>query len=53
VCPLHLGLIQGVLETLDAPVEASALEPFVRPDLCLAHLRPRQKEPVPVRSPAS
>jgi predicted ArsR family transcriptional regulator len=52
VCPLHLGLNQGVLETLDAPVEASALEPFVRPDLCLAHLRPRQKERVPARSPA-
>lgn len=43
VCPLHLGLIQGVLETLDAPVEATALEPFVRPDLCLAHLRPRER----------
>lgn len=41
VCPLHLGVLQGALETLDAPVEATALEPFVRPDLCCAHLRPR------------
>jgi len=40
VCPVHLGLMRGALEALQAPVEASALEPFVRPDLCLAHLRP-------------
>jgi predicted ArsR family transcriptional regulator len=43
VCPLHLGLMQGVLETLDAPVEATGLEPFVRPDLCTAHLRARAR----------
>jgi predicted ArsR family transcriptional regulator len=43
VCPLHLGLMQGALETLDAPVEATGLEPFVRPDLCSAHLRPRTR----------
>ena len=36
---LHLGLIRGALETLGAPVEATALEPFVRPDLCIARLQ--------------
>ncbi|TWV53908.1 helix-turn-helix domain-containing protein [Streptomyces misionensis] len=38
VCPLHLGLIQGALARLDAPLTATRLEPFARPDLCLAHL---------------
>ncbi len=47
VCPVHLGLMRGALETLDAPIEATALEPFVRPDLCVAHLRPL---PVPAGS---
>jgi predicted ArsR family transcriptional regulator len=41
VCPVHLGLIRGTLEALDAPVEAAELEPFVRPDLCVARFRPR------------
>lgn len=40
VCPVHLGLMRGALEALEAPVEAD-LEPFVRPNLCLAHLRTR------------
>jgi len=38
VCSLHLGLMQGVLEELRAPVEATQLQPFVQPSLCLAHL---------------
>jgi predicted ArsR family transcriptional regulator len=38
VCPLHLGLMQGALSRLGSSVEATALEPFVRPDLCVAHL---------------
>ncbi|WP_084526049.1 helix-turn-helix transcriptional regulator [Nocardia vaccinii] len=38
VCPIHLGLMQGVLEGRDAPVAVDRLEPFVTPDLCLAHL---------------
>ena len=42
VCPVHLGLMRGALEALQAPLEATALEPFVRPDLCVAHLRPRK-----------
>lgn len=39
VCPVHLGLMRGALDALGAPVEAVALEPFVRSDLCVAHLR--------------
>ena len=38
VCPVHLGLMQGAMAALDAPVRVDALEPFVAPDLCLAHL---------------
>ena len=40
VCGVHLGLMQGALEALGAPLAATRLEPFVTPDLCLAHLRP-------------
>jgi len=39
VCALHLGLLQGALDVLRAPVEATSLEPFVRPNLCVARLR--------------
>lgn len=38
VCPVHLGLMQGAMETLGAPVSVDRLDPFVEPDLCLAHL---------------
>lgn len=38
VCPVHLGLMQGVLEGRAAPVSVHRLEPFATPDLCLAHL---------------
>jgi predicted ArsR family transcriptional regulator len=38
VCPLHLGLMQGALAELEAPVEATRLEPFAEPGACLAHL---------------
>lgn len=38
VCPLHLGLMQGALAELDAPVEATRLEPFAEPGACVAHL---------------
>jgi predicted ArsR family transcriptional regulator len=39
ICTIHLGLMQGALGALHAPVEATALEPFVRPNLCVARLR--------------
>jgi predicted ArsR family transcriptional regulator len=38
VCSLHLGLMQGVLAEVRAPVSAQRLDPFVEPSLCLAHL---------------
>jgi predicted ArsR family transcriptional regulator len=38
VCPIHLGLMQGALETWEAPVTADRLDAFVEPDLCLVHL---------------
>lgn len=38
VCPIHLGLMQGALETWHAPVAVDQLDAFVEPDLCLAHL---------------
>jgi predicted ArsR family transcriptional regulator len=41
VCAIHLGLMQGALEELDAPVAATSLQPFVTPHLCIARLQPR------------
>ncbi len=38
VCNVHLGLMRGALRELGAPLDALSLEPFVEPDLCLAHL---------------
>lgn len=40
VCNVHLGLIQGALDQMQAPPLAVRLEPFVRPGLCVAHLAP-------------
>jgi predicted ArsR family transcriptional regulator len=40
VCPIHLGLMQGALETWGAPVTVDRLDAFVEPDLCLAHISP-------------
>jgi predicted ArsR family transcriptional regulator len=39
ICPVHLGLMQGVLAALDASTTVDRLVPFVQPDLCVAHLR--------------
>ena len=38
VCGVHQGLIEAVLDDLDAPVRAGRLEPFAAPGICLAHL---------------
>lgn len=38
VCNVHLGLMHGALRQLGAPLDAVSLEPFVEPNLCLAHL---------------
>lgn len=39
VCSLHLGLMQGALAELGAPLTAERLDPLVRPSLCVGHLR--------------
>ncbi|HVU76042.1 MAG TPA: helix-turn-helix domain-containing protein [Gaiellaceae bacterium] len=38
ICPIHLGLMRGALSELGAKTRATKLEPFVRPDLCVARL---------------
>ena len=43
ICPVHLGLMQGALDTWDAPITVDTLTPFVEPDVCLAHLAPAGK----------
>lgn len=40
ICALHLGVMQGALAALDAPVTVDRLDPFAEPDLCVAHLGP-------------
>jgi predicted ArsR family transcriptional regulator len=45
VCSLHLGVMQGALIEQHAPLEASHLEPFVEPSLCVAHLSRRDLSP--------
>ena len=39
ICALHLGLIQGALARMRAPVTADRLDAFVEPSLCVARLR--------------
>lgn len=51
VCQLHLGLMQGILGQLRAPVAADRLQPFAEPSLCITHLvaqpdPPQAGEPV-------
>jgi predicted ArsR family transcriptional regulator len=41
VCALHLGVVQGALAHLDAPVRAESARPFVTSTTCHVHLRPR------------
>lgn len=38
VCPVHLGIMRGALETWASDVTVERLEAFAEPDLCLAHL---------------
>jgi predicted ArsR family transcriptional regulator len=38
VCGIHLGLMQGALETWDSPITVDRLDPFVEPGLCSARL---------------
>jgi predicted ArsR family transcriptional regulator/quercetin dioxygenase-like cupin family protein len=50
VCAVHLGLLRGTLDAVEAPVAADRLEPFAGPDRCIAHLVPRI--PMSPRPPA-
>lgn len=49
VCAVHLGLMQGALTAMRAPVTVDRLDPFVEPDLCVAHMESatsrRKEEP--------
>ncbi len=38
ICSLHLGLMQGAMAQLRGPITVDRLDPFVEPDLCVAHL---------------
>jgi predicted ArsR family transcriptional regulator len=38
VCSIHLGLMNGLLAELDAPLEVDQLDPFVEPSQCVASL---------------
>ncbi len=42
VCALHLGLMQGVLAQLRAPVTADRLRPFAEPSVCVAEFSAEQ-----------
>lgn len=42
VCAIHRGLMEGVLEGTDTAVER--LDPFVRPDCCVARLAPAARQ---------
>jgi predicted ArsR family transcriptional regulator len=42
VCALHLGLMQGALDELGAPVQVESLRPFATPRLCVARLAARE-----------
>lgn len=39
VCAIHLGLMQGALDEMRAPLDAESLDPFVTSNLCVARLR--------------
>jgi predicted ArsR family transcriptional regulator len=44
VCQLHLGLMQGALAQMRAPVTADRLQPFAEPSLCIAYLATQQNQ---------
>jgi predicted ArsR family transcriptional regulator len=44
VCTVHLGLMQGALTELDAPITVTELRPFAEPAACLAFLDTAPRE---------
>ncbi|MGH7919310.1 MAG: helix-turn-helix transcriptional regulator [Candidatus Dormibacteraceae bacterium] len=49
-CSVHLGLIRGALEEIQAPIDVASLDRFVRPSVCVACLQPARADHTP-RSP--
>ena len=47
VCQLHLGLMQGALDQMRAPVTVAGLQPFAEASLCVAHLADAQAQRAP------
>jgi predicted ArsR family transcriptional regulator len=43
VCSVHLGLMQGFLAGIGAPVDAAELQPFAAPSVCRVQLRRRPR----------
>jgi predicted ArsR family transcriptional regulator len=50
VCQLHLGLMQGALDQMRAPVTVAGLQPFAEASLCVAHLAGSQAQGNPAGS---
>jgi predicted ArsR family transcriptional regulator len=50
ICPIHLGLMRGVMESAGGPVTVDRLEPYVEPDLCVAHLGPAGRSSRPLNT---
>jgi predicted ArsR family transcriptional regulator len=47
VCQLHLGLMQGALDQMRAPVAVAGLQPFAEASLCIADLTGSQAQGAP------
>jgi len=45
ICPVHLGLMQGVMSAPGTSETIERLDPFAEPDLCPAHRRPAGAAP--------
>lgn len=45
VCAAHQGLLAGLMARLDPAAPTPVLQPFVRPDLCVAHFGDAPSEP--------
>lgn len=48
VCGVHLGLMQGLLSELNAPITAHQLDALVEPSLCIARLATRDTDGAPI-----
>lgn len=44
VCEVHAGLLRGLFAELGGDLELDRLDVHVRPDLCIAHIRPQQPD---------